>query len=166
VRRVRRIPIARIEELAHRAPVATHLVVDVDGTLLPFGRVRASDEAVGRLRDLVGAHRPHTVCVATNARAKVPLSAEYSGIPVTYVTRARKPWTHRRRLDAPCEAPEAACLRAVVGDQVLTDGLLALRLDAVFVHVTSPGAHEPPGSRLMRLVGLLLTPLLFRREAG
>lgn len=166
MRRVRRIPIARIEEFARLAPVATHLVVDVDGTLLPFDRVRASQEAVGRLRDLVGAHRPHTVCVATNARGKVRLSAEYEGIPVTYVTRARKPWTRRRRLDAPCEASAAACLRAVVGDQVLTDGLLALRLDAVFIHVTSPGAHEPPGSRLMRLVGRLLIPFLFRREAG
>lgn len=164
--RVQRIPVARIEEVAHLVPSATHLIVDVDGTLLPFDGVRAPDEAVERLNDLVAARRPHAVCVTTNAAGALHLDADHAGVPVSYVRRARKPWTRRAALGSRCDTPEAECRRAVIGDQVLTDGLLALRLKAVFVHVTSAGAHEPPGSRFMRLVGRLLTPVLFRNEAG
>lgn len=164
MRRVLRIPVERVEEVALLAPAATHLIVDVDGTLLPFDGVRAADPAVGRLRELLAARHPHAVCVATNASGAVRLEAEYAGVPVSYVRRANKPWTRRAVLDLPCATPDEPCRRAVVGDQVLTDGLLAVRLDAVFIHVVSPGAHEPPGSRLMRLLGRLLTPLLFRED--
>ena len=45
---------------------------------------------------------------------------------LTYIPRARKPWVVRdlRNLPVP---------RAVVGDQILTDGLLAWRLQSPFI---------------------------------
>jgi hypothetical protein len=50
----------------------------------------------------------------------------------------------------------------VIGDQVVTDGILALRLDYAFV-LYDPCLMVPPGPRLMTVCGRVVRPLLFRR---
>jgi hypothetical protein len=50
----------------------------------------------------------------------------------------------------------------VIGDQVLTDGLLGYRLGFTFLHWDPRLAGVPPGPRLMHLFGRLARPLVFR----
>jgi hypothetical protein len=76
-----------------------------------------------------------------------------------YFTAARKPL-----LVGPYrELPRPGLL---VGDQVATDGMLAWRLGYAFAHVRQSGLRVPIGTRLMRLLGSPLHPLLFGARAG
>jgi len=52
---------------------------------------------------------------------------------------------------------------AVVGDQLLTDGLLARRLGCAFLHWDPPLDGVPAGPRVLRLLGRLARPVLFGR---
>jgi hypothetical protein len=71
-----------------------------------------------------------------------------------YLAAARKPL-----LVGPYrELPRPGLL---VGDQVATDGMLAWRLGYAFAHVRQVGLRAPIGTRLMRLIGSPLHPLLF-----
>jgi len=56
----------------------------------------------------------------------------------------------------------------VIGDQVATDGLLALRLGYTFLHWSPPLAGVPLGPRLMGGLGQLAKPLFLRarRQEG
>lgn len=107
-----------------------------------------------RLADVAGLHRLIFLTNARRAPASMPAAA--GPLAVSYVARARKPWRARRL--GPLPPPIA-----VVGDQLLTDGLLAWRLraqPATFLHaVTHPGPLWP---RLQRAAGRLIAPLLFR----
>jgi hypothetical protein len=76
-----------------------------------------------------------------------------------YLAAARKPL-----LVGPYrELPRPGLL---VGDQVATDGMLAWRLGFAFAHLQQTGLRVPIGTRLMRLVGGPLHPLLFGPRAG
>jgi predicted HAD superfamily phosphohydrolase YqeG len=76
------------------------------------------------------------------------------------IGRARKPFTRRKTI----EAASAGLLQCVVGDQVLTDGLLAWRLRLPFVHVVRPIRNEPSWPQLMRAIAFPLTKTLFRQS--
>jgi len=91
------------------------------------------------------------VLFATNSWRRC---ASYEG----YVAKARKPFALARykRLPRP---------GAVLGDQVATDGVLALRLGFVFLHYCPVLQRVPLRPRLMRGLGKLLRPLLFRSRA-
>ena len=54
----------------------------------------------------------------------------------------------------------------VVGDQVLTDGLLAWRLRATFLHLVVDELSEDAQQRRMRRIGHLAAPFLFRPRAA
>ena len=165
VRRVPMIGIRTAKDWASAAPGATHLVVDVDGTLLPFrGEGRNSEAFERRLRELTADRRLHSVVAVSNAATPWPDRERNERIPVTVVARARKPWTSRRSLDRPCEYASEACRRVVIGDQVLTDGLLAFRLGVPFLRVTARFPGEPTWPRLMRLGGRLLENVLFTND--
>lgn len=75
------------------------------------------------------------------------------------IGRAHKPFTRRKSI----EAASAGRLQCVVGDQVLTDGLLAWRLRLPFVHVVQTIRNEPSWPRLMRAVAYPFAKTLFRR---
>jgi predicted HAD superfamily phosphohydrolase YqeG len=138
-----------IEALADRAPVPVVLIFDADNTLTPQGAtsdVFRADVAAARQRfeALAAVGR---VVVATNGRER--------GVP-GIIPGANKPWTSRRRLGL--EADSAVW---VVGDQVLTDGLLAWRLGAVYVHLVVSEDNESRRQAMMRRIGRVLIPALF-----
>jgi predicted HAD superfamily phosphohydrolase YqeG len=96
-----------------------------------------------------------TVRFATNstrAPADLPVRA---GLDVTYQANALKPLRMAGFRDLPGPV-------AVVGDQSLTDGVLAHRLGATFLHFGRRYPGVPFGSRILRAAGRPLHGLLFR----
>lgn len=94
------------------------------------------------------------LCFATNSArrpAQVPAGA---AAQVVYLASAAKPF----RI-APYQALPAPGV--VLGDQVLTDGVLARRLGYAFLHYCPEPARMPAGPRLLRFCGSLAQPFLF-----
>lgn len=94
------------------------------------------------------------VVFATNSVRRPSAVPSVPGVRVTYVASAGKPLR---------TAPYRGLPRpgAVIGDQVATDGLLAVRLGYTFLQ-WSPGlTGVPMGPRIMRLLGRLARPLFF-----
>jgi hypothetical protein len=75
------------------------------------------------------------------------------------VSRGNKPWTTRRRLGL----QGSSAPLVVVGDQVLTDGLLAWRLRATFLHLVIDDETEERRQAVMRRIGSIFAVMLFRR---
>jgi len=78
------------------------------------------------------------------------------------VSRGNKPWTTRRRLGLSGNREPIV----VVGDQVLTDGLLAWRLRATFLHLVIDDEEEERRQAIMRRIGAMITAVLFRSDAS
>jgi hypothetical protein len=135
---------------------ARTLVLDIE-PLVAFwdGTQEALDRGIGAVVDLVGAiPGVQAVCFATNSARRPSGLPRVPGIEVIYLMSAGKPLhvAPYARLPAP---------GVVVGDQVLTDGLLARRLGYFFLHYRPPEAG-PVGPRLLNGVGQLARPLIFR----
>ena len=96
------------------------------------------------------------VCFATNSARRPSADPAYPGIRVSYIASAYKPL----RVDLYRDLPKPGVL---IGDQVLTDGLLALRLGYAFAQYTTEREHVPPRPWLLAQGGRLARPLLFRR---
>ncbi len=79
--------------------------------------------------------------------------------PVSYISRARKPFLDLSRFGS-LERP-----LVVIGDQVLTDGLMAWRLNALFLQVPLP-ARISLGVRAQASLGRIVAKLFFRRLVG
>ena len=75
------------------------------------------------------------------------------------VSRGNKPWTTRGRLGL----RGSRIPIVVVGDQVLTDGLLAWRLRATFLHLVIDDEEEALRQATMRRIGRIVIRILFRR---
>lgn len=123
-------------------------VLDLDATLVPTG---TTSEAYLPPPGVLTAALCVDAVIVTNRR-DVP--AELWGIPV--VAHAGKPWTPRSRL------PLSPRPSTVIGDQLLTDGLLARRLGATFIRVLPLGEHPRPWRT--RLSDGLLNPLFPTKE--
>jgi predicted HAD superfamily phosphohydrolase YqeG len=127
------------------------VIFDADSTLVRQGApvdefARTVTNAVARFKAMSQVDR---VVVLTNgAERSVP----------DMIHHGNKPWTTRRRLDL----DRATGPVWVVGDQVLTDGVLAWRLGATFVHLAIDIDDEPPRQALMRRAGRRLAWLMFR----
>jgi predicted HAD superfamily phosphohydrolase YqeG len=109
---------------------------------------------VGELGELGGVS---VLCFATNSArhpSRVPVGA---GAQVVYLASAGKPLqiAPYRSMPAP---------GVVIGDQVLTDGVLARRLGFAFLHYCPEPAGMPIGPRLLRYCGQVVLPLVFRRQ--
>ena len=135
------------------------LVLDVEPFICLWG---TDDEALttGLSTMLATATEIETlthVALLTNSR-RVPSVLPLDGrLAVTYRVRARKPWlklAELRSLPRPF---------VVVGDQPLTDGLVAWRLDAPFFQLVLPDEARLP-VRLQARLGGLLAPIFFSRE--
>ena len=130
------------------------IISDVDNTLAPqdipleeFGAV--VNAAIDRLESHPSVAR---VIALTNGPER----------QVTrLVSRGNKPWTSRKRLGL----RRSRTPIVVVGDQVLTDGLLAWRLQAPFLHLVIDDADEARRQATMRRLGSHLIGVLFRRTA-
>jgi hypothetical protein len=130
-----------------------HVVIfDADNTLVPQGAPVdefgiAVNEAIDRFEALADVDR---VIVLTNGPER--------GVS-RIVSRGNKPWTTRRRL-----ALNKAKPIVVIGDQILTDGMLAWRLGATFLHLVVDAGNEAKTQAAMRRVGKIVTALFFRRN--
>jgi predicted HAD superfamily phosphohydrolase YqeG len=96
------------------------------------------------------------VCFATNSARRPSADPSYPGMQVTYLASAYKPF----RVDLYRDLPKPGVL---IGDQVLTDGVLALRLGYVFVQYTLGQNGVPRRPWLLAQGGRLARPLLFKR---
>ncbi len=158
LRRIPFTPVSDLDEvvaLLAAAPGPAVVILDADNTLVRQGAdeeeyADAVNGTVDRLEQLKSVAR---VIVATNGPDR--------GVPHA-INRADKPWTSRERLGLD---PQSDASIWVVGDQVLTDGLLAWRLRARFVHLTLDPKDPYPGQARMRRLGKLVAPLLLRKEA-
>ena len=142
-----------LERLVGSAPRRLVLIFDADNTLVPQGVpvaefMKGVGAAIRRFTEHPSVER---VIVLTNGPER--------GVP-GMIHRGNKPFTTRRRLGLD-EGRQSAW---VVGDQVLTDGVLAWRLGATFVHLAIDVETETLRQAAMRRVGATLTPLIFRRS--
>lgn len=129
------------------------VVADVDNTLAPQGVspgefVHLVNEAIDRIESIGNVDR---VIALTNGPQR-----EVARL----VSRGNKPWTTRRRLGLRRDRRPIV----VIGDQVLTDGLLAWRLGATFLHLVIDDQAEDRRQSGMRRVGHLVTRLVFLPE--
>ena len=123
----------------------TSLLVDVEPLVAPWkcppaDFVRALAHFCEFIHSEVSSVRELTALTnssGTMTDLTMPGAATFSPFTRKLISRANKPWTRRglRNIPGP---------RAVVGDQVLTDGLLAWRLRSAFIHGTryQPNAHS------------------------
>ncbi len=97
------------------------------------------------------------VCFATNSARQVSAIPQCAGVRVSYLASAGKPL----RTSAYRGYPKPG---AVVGDQILTDGMLARRLGFTFLHCTPSLTGTPLGPQLLNRFGSILRPLIFAED--
>jgi predicted HAD superfamily phosphohydrolase YqeG len=128
------------------------IIFDVDNTLAPqdvpleeFGRLVNS--AIDRVEANPSIAR--VIALTNGPQREVP----------RMISRGNKPWTTRRRLGL----RGSSAPLVVVGDQVLTDGILAWRLRATFLHLVIDDETEERRQAVMRRIGNIFVVMLFRR---
>jgi predicted HAD superfamily phosphohydrolase YqeG len=99
------------------------------------------------------------VCFATNSARRPTVSLAHPGLRVVYLASAGKPFRVEPYQDFPAPG-------AVIGDQVLTDGLLARRLGYFFVHFIPERGVVPRGPWLLNQGGRAALPLVKWRRHG
>lgn len=134
--------------------LAQVIICDVDNTLAPqgvpppeFGRL--VNAAIDNLE--ANQHVARVIALTNGPQRDVD----------RMVSRGNKPWTSRRRLGL--RGSEAPIV--VVGDQVLTDGVLAWRLRATFLHLVIDDETEERRQATMRRIGRIVAGIFFRRGA-
>jgi predicted HAD superfamily phosphohydrolase YqeG len=154
---------ARIATLADGLRVVRELgaktvVLDVEPLVAYWDSSQQSlDQGIAQvLSEIAEVRSVVAVCFATNSARRPSADPAYPGIRVTYLASAYKPL----RVDLYRDLPKPGVL---IGDQVLTDGLLALRLGYTFAQYTPERENVPPRPWLLAQGGRLARPLLFRR---
>jgi len=97
------------------------------------------------------------VCFSTNSLRRPTTVPTLPGVRVVYLASARKPLWIAPYADFPRPG-------VVIGDQVVTDGLLARRLGYTFLHYRPPHHRSAWGPRLLDYGGRLARPLFFTRH--
>jgi hypothetical protein len=141
--------------------LAAHTVVfDVEPLVAAWdGPQEALDRGISAVLDLVMAvPAVHVVCFATNSARRPSTLPPTPGVDVIYLVSARKP----ARVSQYASLPRPG---VVVGDQMLTDGLLARRLGYSFLHYRHP-QPAPVGPRVLDGIGQLARPLILRHLSG
>ena len=143
---------------AVRALKPAALLIDIE----PFVAVWRTDESAL----LRGLHEQLDQCATiasvrevifvTNSDRSPSGGVPSTSFPASYISRARKPFLDISRF-ASLPSP-----LIVIGDQVLTDGLMAWRVNATFVQVPLP-ARISLGVRAQCLLGRIVGSLFFRR---
>jgi predicted HAD superfamily phosphohydrolase YqeG len=128
------------------------IIFDVDNTLAPQGAPLAEfGQLVNSAIDRVEANPSIARVIALTNGPQRQVDR--------MVSRGNKPWTTRRRL----RLRGSSAPLVVVGDQVLTDGLLAWRLGATFLHLVIDDETEDRRQTVMRRIGGIFVVMLFRR---
>lgn len=138
---------------------ARTVVLDVEPLVAYWdGSQPSLDQGVARvLREIAEVPGVAAVCFATNSARRPSASPAYPGIQVMYLSSAYKPMRVGPYRDLPRPG-------AVIGDQVITDGLLARRLGYTFVQYTPERERVPGRPWLLAQCGRVVRPLLFRRS--
>lgn len=126
------------------------VVFDIDGTIVPQGSL--PDDCARAVVSAIETLEGHPM-----VERAIPLSNGADRGVAGVVGHGNKPWTARRRLGLTRDDTVV-----VVGDQVLTDGVLAWRLGGTFIHLVVDDWDEPPDQSQMRRRGRLLEPFLFK----
>ncbi len=150
-----------LADLAQR-PEVRHVVLDIDNTVVPYGSSdeqerQLIDDAVRRIATL---DHVETISIVSNAGSgrtgpSLPLPSH-----ATVVWSADKPLTPRSRL----AAGTGSAATVVVGDLVMTDGLLAWRLNADYYHCPIAARDPHAAHRLLGWVGRIARPILFATD--
>ena len=128
------------------------IIFDVDNTLAPQGvPLEEFGQLVNSAIDRVEANPSVARVIALTNGPQRQVARMMS--------RGNKPWTTRRRLGL----RGSSAPLVVVGDQVLTDGLLAWRLRATFLHLVIDDETEERRQAVMRRIGSMFVVMLFRR---
>jgi predicted HAD superfamily phosphohydrolase YqeG len=140
------------------------IVIDVEPLVAYWDSgQQALDEGIARVvslaRQAPGAGAVQVLCFSTNSARRPSRIPEWPGIRVVYFASARKPFHTAPYRSFPAPG-------AVIGDQVLTDGLLARRLGYAFIQCTPELDRTPAGPAMLARGGQLALPLLFRRLGG
>lgn len=118
---------------------------------------QALDDGIAAVAGQLGElPRLEVVVFATNSARRPSAVPAVPGVRVRYLVSAGKPLRTAPYRGLPAPA-------AVIGDQLLTDGLLARRLGCAFLHWDPPLAAIPAGPRLLQLLGRLARPAVFGR---
>lgn len=157
MRRIRYTSVADLDGVAERlassqGPITA--IFDADNTIVRQGApAREFAERVAQVIDRI--ERLETV-----SRVLVISNGPERGAS-QMISRVNKPWTRRRRLGL---TPRRSAPIWVIGDQVLSDGVLAWRLGAEFLHCAIDPDDDFPGQARQRRLGKILAPLIFRRD--
>jgi putative phosphatase len=127
--------------------------IDLENTLISYGATNLSVVAKRVLKRLREAGV--SVLVTSNAASWSPLEEELRGEGIEYRFQSRKPFSFHLRGWARTRNLRRSNI-LVIGDQVLTDGLLAVSMRSHFILVTPISTSEPFWSRTQRFIGLLL----------
>jgi predicted HAD superfamily phosphohydrolase YqeG len=157
MRRIQSAFVNDIDEVAARAAVEPGpliVIFDADNTLVRQGAspevfARRVDDVIDRFERLESVTR---VIVISNGPQR---GAD------RMISRVNTPWTSRGRLGIRRRSKTPIW---VVGDQGVSDGLLAWRLGAVFLHCAIDPDDDFPGQSKQRRLGRFLAPLIFRKK--
>jgi len=157
----RRIPIAHVESLDEAASIVASgdqeavVIFDVDNTLARQGA--SFDEVAAAVDSVITRFE----AIPTVSRVIVLTNGPQRGV-TQMIGRGNKPWTTRRRLGLHKNGP----VIFAVGDQVLTDGVLAWRLNATFLYLVIDAEGEDRTQARMRRIGRVAMALFFRPLEG
>lgn len=144
-----------ISRYASRLSART-LIFDVEPFVADWdSSQQALDDGIARVLDHVTTiPGVLVVCFATNSSRRPSAIPGGPGVHVEYVASAAKPLqtTPYRQFPRP---------GIVIGDQILTDGLLARRLEYTFLHYSPERAGMPGGPKLLSRFGGLVRPFVF-----
>jgi predicted HAD superfamily phosphohydrolase YqeG len=141
----------RVEQLSART-----LVIDIEPLVAYWdGTQDALDRGLAHVVKLMsGIPSVEVVCFATNSARRPSVQPRSARADVVYLASARKPAQIAPYLAFPRPG-------AVIGDQVLTDGLLARRLGYTFLHYRPPMTGAPIRPQLLQGLGRLARRPLF-----
>jgi predicted HAD superfamily phosphohydrolase YqeG len=134
----------------------TTLIIDIEPFVAYWdGTQDELDRGLAHVVDLVMAvPGVAIVCFATNSARRPSVQPRSTRADVVYLASARKPAQIAPYLSFPRPG-------VVIGDQVLTDGLLARRLDYEFLRYRAPLAGAPLRPQLLQGLGRLARRPLF-----
>lgn len=132
------------------------LIIDIEPLVAYWdGSREALDRGIVRVLDAVAAVPSVTVvCFATNSARRPSAQPRSPGIRVVYLASARKPAQIKPYRSFPRPG-------IVIGDQLLTDGLLAKRLGYAFLHYRPRLTGAPIGSQVLHGLGRLARRAVF-----
>lgn len=156
VRRTADSPGQVVDLIAEFRPAT--VVADVEPLIVSWDSTAAEvDRRAARFAEKLATAVPLTLRLlvfASNSRMPVPGDLRAENIDIVFVSPARKPWVTRYLVAAPRPI-------VVVGDQVVTDGLLAVRSGTAFIHFI---ADDRPSwwPRLQAVIGKPVVRIAFR----